>query len=102
MRLGVLDLGSNTVHLLLVDAHYGAAPIPASKLKMPLRLSEHLKDDGSIDKSAVDQLIDFIERGQQLAEDMGATDIMSFATSAIREAANGEAVIDRVRAETGL
>lgn len=98
----MLDLGSNTVHLLLVDAHYGAAPIPASKLKMPLRLSEHLTDDGSVAIGAVDKLIDFIARGQQLAEDMGATEIMSFATSAIREATNGEEVIDRVRRETGL
>jgi exopolyphosphatase/guanosine-5'-triphosphate,3'-diphosphate pyrophosphatase len=102
VRLGVLDLGSNTVHLLLVDAHYGAAPIPASKLKMPLRLSEHLTDDGSVANGAVNQLVDFVCRGQQLAEDMGATEIMAFATSAIREAANGEEVLDRVRTETGL
>jgi exopolyphosphatase / guanosine-5'-triphosphate,3'-diphosphate pyrophosphatase len=98
----VLDLGSNTVHLLLVDAHYGAAPVPASKLKMPLRLSEHLGPDGSVEDAAVVQLIDFVSRGQSLAEDMGATEIMAFATSAIREAANGEQVLGRVRAETGL
>lgn len=102
MRLGVLDLGSNTVHLLLVDAHYGAAPVPASKLKIPLRLSEHLADDGSINGAAVDELVDFITRGQQLAEDKGATEIMAFATSAIREATNGEAVLARVRQDTGL
>jgi exopolyphosphatase/guanosine-5'-triphosphate,3'-diphosphate pyrophosphatase len=98
----VLDLGSNTVHLLLVDAHYGAAPVPASKLKMPLRLSEHLGEDGSVQDAAVEQLIDFVSRGQALAEDKGATEIMAFATSAIREAANGEQVLARVHAETGL
>ena len=98
----MLDLGSNTVHLLLVDAHYGAAPVPASKLKMPLRLSEHLGADGSVENAAVVQLIDFVSRGQSLAEDMGATEIMAFATSAIREAANGEQVLARVRTETGL
>jgi exopolyphosphatase / guanosine-5'-triphosphate,3'-diphosphate pyrophosphatase len=102
VRLGVLDLGSNTVHLLLVDAHYGAAPVPASKLKEPLRLSEHLRSDGSVDDAAVEQLIDFVNRGQHLAEDKGATEIMAFATSAIREAANGEQVLSRVRDETGL
>jgi exopolyphosphatase / guanosine-5'-triphosphate,3'-diphosphate pyrophosphatase len=102
VRIGVLDLGSNTVHLLLVDAHYGAAPIPASKLKMPLRLSEHLRADGSVDDAAIDQLVDFVDRGQRLAEDMGATEIMAFATSAVREAANGDVVLARVRAATGL
>lgn len=98
----MLDLGSNTVHLLLVDAHYGAAPVPASKLKMPLRLSEHLGDDGSVKQDAIDQLIEFVGSGQRLAEDKGATEIMAFATSAVREAANGEDVLAQVRDRTGL
>ncbi len=98
----MLDLGSNTVHLLLVDAHYGAAPLPASKLKMPLRLSEHLNAEGGIDDEAVRTLIDFVSRGQQLVEDMGATEVMAFATSAVRGATNGDAVLRRVREETGL
>lgn len=100
--MGVLDIGSNTVHLLLVDAHYGAAPIPASKLKIPLRLAEHLTPDGSVDDDAVSTLIDFIRKGQRLSEDKGATHVMAFATSAIREATNGEAVLARVQQETGL
>lgn len=102
MRLGVLDLGSNTVHLLLVDAHYGAAPMPASKMKMPLRLSEHLNPDGTVDDAAVQVLVDFVAKGMKLAEDKGATEIMAFATSAIREAANGEDVLRRLRDESGL
>jgi exopolyphosphatase/guanosine-5'-triphosphate,3'-diphosphate pyrophosphatase len=69
---------------------------------MPLRLAEHLKKDGSVDEDAVVQLIDFIARGLELAEDMGATEITAFATSAIRGATNGEEVLARVRRETGL
>jgi exopolyphosphatase/guanosine-5'-triphosphate,3'-diphosphate pyrophosphatase len=102
VRLGVLDVGSNTVHLLLVDAHQGSAPVPASKLKMPLRMAEHLSADGTVDESAVSQLIDFIREGQQLAEDMGATELMAFATSAIRDAPNGDDVLSRIQATTGL
>lgn len=102
MRLGVLDVGSNTVHLLLVDAHQGSAPVPASKLKMPLRMAEHLGVDGTVDKAAVDELIAFIERGQQLAEDMGATELMAFATSAIRDAPNGDEVLERIHDATNL
>jgi exopolyphosphatase/guanosine-5'-triphosphate,3'-diphosphate pyrophosphatase len=100
--MGVLDIGSNTVHLLLVDAHYGAAPTPASKRKIPLRLAEHLTATGDIDDEAVTTLIGFIRQGQQLSEDMGATEVMAFATSAIREAGNGEDVLRRVREETGI
>ena len=88
--------------MLLVDAHYGAAPVPASKLKMQLRLAEHLNKAGGVDDSAVVQLIDFVTRGMKLAEDKGATEIMAFATSAVREATNGEQVLKRVHDETGL
>ena len=102
MRMGVLDIGSNTVHLLLVDAHHGAAPIPASKLKIPLRLAEHLTPEGDVDEAAVTELIDFIRKGQTLVEDMGATELMAFATSAIRDARNGDQVLERIHSETGL
>lgn len=100
--MGVLDVGSNTVHLLLVDAHYGAAPIPASKHKKQIRLSEHIDTDGNIDQGLVDSLVSFIEEGQELAEDRGATEIIGFATSAIREATNGDSVLAELRSRTGL
>lgn len=48
MRLAVLDIGSNSVHLLVVDAHVGAPPLPATSHKEVLRLAEYLNDDGSI------------------------------------------------------
>ena len=50
MRLGVIDVGSNTVHLLVVDAHVGGHPLPASSHKIELRLAEHLEPDGRIDR----------------------------------------------------
>ena len=100
--MGVLDIGSNTVHLLLVDAHYGAAPIPASKLKIPLRLAEHLTPEGNVDDQAVETLLEFIRKSQSLAEDLGVSELMAFATSAIRDAGNGINVLKRVMDETGI
>lgn len=100
--MGVLDLGSNTIHLLLVDAHYGAAPIPASKLNMPLRLFENLEGDGRIGDKALRQLVEFVQQGQQLAEDKGATEILAFATSALRDARNGDDVLRQLKESTGL
>jgi exopolyphosphatase / guanosine-5'-triphosphate,3'-diphosphate pyrophosphatase len=98
----VLDVGSNTVHLLVVDAHYGAAPIPASKSKMSLRLAEHLDAQGRIADAAVDDLVDFVLRSLAAAEDLGVTEMISFATSAIRDAPNGDAVLQAVRDRTGV
>ncbi len=102
MRLGVLDVGSNTVHLLVVDAHHGGAPVPAHSHKTELKLSEHLTDDGRIDDEAIKLLTGFVKSSLDVAEDVGVTEIMAFATSAIREAANGERVIAEVEKRTGV
>ncbi len=102
MRLGVLDVGSNTVHLLVVDAHEGARPLPAHSDKSELRLAEHLTDDGLIDDAGRDLLVECIRHALEVAEDRGTEDLLAFATSAIRESANGQDVLAAVRAETGV
>src|SRR5690242_16907777 len=101
MRLGVLDIGSNTGHLLVVDAHRGAAPLPAYSHKEPLRLAEHL-ENGEITKSGIKALTKFVADSVVVAEDKGAKDMLGFATSAVRDASNSDAVLDHVAAETGV
>ncbi|GAB2554594.1 Ppx/GppA family phosphatase [Kribbella endophytica] len=102
MRLGVLDVGSNTVHLLVVDAHRGAAPLPAYSHKTELRLAEHLEKDGSIDRSGAENLVSFVKEAAELAEDKGCESVLAFATSALREAPNGLTVLERVRTESDV
>ncbi|CCB75309.1 MULTISPECIES: Ppx/GppA phosphatase family protein [Streptomycetaceae] len=102
MRLGVLDVGSNTVHLLVVDAHPGARPLPAYSHKAQLRLAELLDEDGAIGATGVTRLTEQIAEARQVAEDKGVEEILPFATSAVREATNGEQVLARVAEETGV
>ncbi|MEV6808131.1 Ppx/GppA family phosphatase [Streptomyces sp. NPDC017248] len=102
MRLGVLDVGSNTVHLLVVDAHPGARPLPAHSHKAELRLAQLLDTDGAIGDEGVDRLIDVVRDALQAAEDKGVEDLLPFATSAVREARNADAVLARVADETGV
>lgn len=102
MRLGVIDVGSNTVHLLVVDAHYGGHPLPAYSHKIELRLSENMTPDGLIAPTGAERLSTFIRECLEVASEQGVEDLMAFATSAIREAPNGEEVIARVREETGV
>ena len=100
MRLGVLDVGSNTVHFLVVDAHPGAAPVPAYSHKIELRLAELLDADGTIGEEGVERLVEMVASSMRVAEDKGVEEVLPFATSAVREAANGEEVLKRVRRET--
>lgn len=102
MRLGVLDVGSNTVHLLVVDAHPGARPLPAHSHKADLRLAQLLDPAGAIGPDGVDRLVATVREAMEAAEDKGVEEVLPFATSAVREATNADAVLARVREETGV
>ncbi|GGO78300.1 Ppx/GppA phosphatase family protein [Nocardioides deserti] len=102
MRLGVLDIGSNTGHLLVVDAHGGAAPLPASSFKRPLRLAEHLDAAGAVTPAGIDALTAFTAAALVVAEEKGCEDLLPFATSAVRDASNSDAVLEHVRERTGV
>lgn len=102
MRLGVLDIGSNTGHLLVVDAHGGAAPLPASSHKQPLRLAEHLDADGAVSAEGIEALTDFCASATEIAEDKGCEEMLGFATSAVRDSVNSDDVLDHVEKHSGV
>ena len=102
MRLGVLDVGSNTVHLLVVDAHRGGHPTPMSSTKAALRLAEAIDDSGKLTRRGADRLIETVDEFSKIAASSGCADLMAFATSAVRDAKNSEDVLARVLAETGV
>ncbi|MCX5041792.1 Ppx/GppA family phosphatase [Aldersonia sp. NBC_00410] len=102
MRLGVLDVGSNTVHLLVVDAHRGGHPMPMSSTKAPLRLSENLDDAGRITTSGAERLIRTVDEFSGISRSSGCGELMAFATSALREAENSDEVLAAVRDKTGI
>jgi exopolyphosphatase / guanosine-5'-triphosphate,3'-diphosphate pyrophosphatase len=102
MRLGVLDVGSNTVHLLVVDAHRGGHPNPTTSEKTQLRLAEHLDEAGDLTPAGAVALVQAVSRAKAAAAVAGCDELLSFATSALRDAGNSVAVLQRVRAETGV
>jgi exopolyphosphatase/guanosine-5'-triphosphate,3'-diphosphate pyrophosphatase len=102
MRLGVLDVGSNTVHLLVVDAHQGARPLPAFSHKDELRLADHLEDGNRLSEKGAERLNASVEDALRIAEDKGVEDVIAFATSAVRDAVNGEEILSGIRARSGI
>jgi len=101
MRLGVLDVGSNTVHLLVVDAYPGARPLPAFSHKVDMRLAAHLLPDNTLSEAGEEQLTEFVLEAMRIAEDKGVEEFLAFATSAVRDAGNGLEVLARVQERTG-
>lgn len=102
MRLGVLDVGSNTVHLLVVDAYQGAAPLPAFSHKNELRLTDYLESGDRLSDLGAQRLYEFVVEAMSIAEDKGVEEVVAFATSAVRDAVNGEEVLRSVRDRCGI
>lgn len=100
MRLGVLDVGSNTIHFLVVDAYQGARPTPVYSHKAELRLGDHLDHGNRLSRGIETQLAAFIGESLRIAEDKGVEELLAFATSAVRDAANGDELLASIRAQT--
>lgn len=96
MRLGVLDVGSNTIHLQVVDGHLGAPPVPNSSHKSVIRLTEYLDEEGAITGLGMDRITESIQQNMKSAEHLEIDELLAFATSAIREATNSDEVISHV------
>ena len=102
MRLGVLDVGSNTVHLLVVDAHRGAQPSPQHSNKRELRLAEHIDRDGDLSKEGADALVRAAIAAREEADELDCDELLAFATSAVRDAGNSTKVLKRVAKEADV
>ncbi len=102
MRLGVLDVGSNTVHLLVVDAHPGAAPLPAASVKADLALAELLLADGTLGADGAARLCETVDNARVEAKALDVEELLAFATSAVRDAKDSDAVLAEVRARSGV
>ncbi|RWA18517.1 hypothetical protein MBRU_04680 [Mycolicibacterium brumae DSM 44177] len=98
----MLDVGSNTVHLLVVDARRGGHPTPMSSTKSALRLAEAIDDSGKLTRKGADKLVSTVSEFATIAASSGCAELMAFATSAVRDATNSEAVLARVAEEAGV
>lgn len=102
MRLGVLDVGSNTVHYQIMDAHHGSAPIPYQSFKEEIRLSEFLTESGEISNEGLKTLLETLRRIKTNSRGIKVDETLAFATSAIREATNSELILETVALKTGF
>lgn len=101
MRLGVLDIGSNTVHLLVADAHPGGRPLATTSHRSVLRLMRYVTPDGAISEAGISALVDAVAEARAVAERERVDEFLATATSAVREATNGAEVISRIESALG-
>jgi exopolyphosphatase/guanosine-5'-triphosphate,3'-diphosphate pyrophosphatase len=102
MRIGALDLGSNSFHLLVADVHPDGTFESIAREKDMLRLGDEVAREGRITRTTAHRVVESARHMKQLADASGATEVIAKATSAIRSAENGSEVVDEIEAATGI
>ncbi|MFG2317053.1 MULTISPECIES: Ppx/GppA phosphatase family protein [Streptomyces] len=101
MRISVVDVGSNTVRLMVADAE-GGVPLPVHTAKWRLRLSEQVRPGGPVPEEAVERLVEAVADASRTADRWGASGPLAFATAVVRAAPNRREVLRTVHARTGV
>jgi exopolyphosphatase / guanosine-5'-triphosphate,3'-diphosphate pyrophosphatase len=101
MRLAVLDIGSNSAQLQVVELAVGAPPLPAHAVKEPTLLAEELQLDGRLSEAGIARVTAAVGRAVDAAVRLGVDQLYPFVTAAVRDAVNRDEVIDRIEAASG-
>jgi exopolyphosphatase / guanosine-5'-triphosphate,3'-diphosphate pyrophosphatase len=100
LRVGVLDVGCFSAHLVVVDGDRPMEPVASYKIR--LRLDREIDQVGRISADGIEQISAAVGQATKRAEHMGMPPVVAYATSSIRDAANAEQVVKRVARRTGV
>jgi exopolyphosphatase/guanosine-5'-triphosphate,3'-diphosphate pyrophosphatase len=102
MRLGVIDVGSNSVHMLVADVNRKGDIEVVDRAKEMVRLGRKSFMTGRLTEEAMELTVRSLSYFQRVIKVRHVDRIRAVATSAVREARNRDAFIARIHAETGI
>lgn len=102
MIIAALDIGSNSIHLVVVETDHEKPFRVVASAKEVVRLGRSAARDQRLSAAAMDRAINCLKRFRRIAESHGARELIAVATSAVREAANGDQFIMRAAEEAGV
>ncbi|HWD24344.1 MAG TPA: Ppx/GppA phosphatase family protein, partial [Acidimicrobiales bacterium] len=102
MRIAALDLGSNSFHLIVAEARLDGSFVTIVADKAMLRLGDVVARTGALGRTMTDEAIAVLQRFRAIADSTKVDEIVAVGTSAIREARDSVAFVDRVRDEVGI
>jgi len=100
-RIGVIDVGSNSVRLVVYDVR-GRAMQPRFNEKVLAALGKNLSDTGKLSKDGVEMTLSALSRFASITRAQKVDLLFAFATAAVREADDGKEFVDKVKKETGI
>lgn len=106
MKLAAIDIGSNAARLLITEVieEYGLKPEfnKLNLLRVPLRLGFDVFERGIISEEKKEMILETMKAYSHLLKAYNVTHVMACATSAMRDAANSQEIIETVKEATGI
>jgi exopolyphosphatase/guanosine-5'-triphosphate,3'-diphosphate pyrophosphatase len=100
-RVAAIDIGSNALRMQIFERDNGVIHV-VSTHRIPVRLGRDVFHNGKILSESFDSALKAMQEFRRIIDEHGITNISAVATSAVREASNGSAFIERVLTETGI
>ena len=102
IRIAAIDIGSNSIRQIVADVGSRGAIRVVDEMKAAPRLGAGVQETGELAESGLRAALEALQRMATLARQLGCARVEAVATSAVRDARNGEAFLRRVREEAGL
>src|SRR5438876_139342 len=102
MKVAAIDVGSNSIKLVVVDAAASDSFAVLAREKEIARLGHNTLREGRLSTSAIERAVECIKRFRSIAEARGAERILAVATASVREARNSAQFIKDVERRTGV
>ncbi|HSO73276.1 MAG TPA: Ppx/GppA family phosphatase, partial [Blastocatellia bacterium] len=102
MKLAAIDIGSNSIHMVIVRAVKGQHPEIIDREKEMVRLGAGSLREHLLSKEKIERAVTTLRRYKQMAEANRVDLIIATATSAVRESHNADEFIETMRREVGL
>ena len=101
-RLAGIDIGSNSVRLLVAEVFRGSSYRILDEEREPTRLARSISSDGELDKEAMARTLEALATFKQIAAGYQVSALRTIATCAVREATNGSEFCQQIQKEVGL
>ena len=101
-RIGLVDIGSNTIRLVIFNFNKESGINELLNIKTPARLSQYLTKDNKMSKEGIKVLIDALHSFKSVSDKFNVTELHPIATAAIRQSKNNDEIVKEVKNEVGI
>ena len=101
-KFGVIDIGSNTIRLVIYQLNTQMIFNEDQNIKLPVRLYQYLNEEKYLSETGIEELVRVLQLFQKIIENYELESLVVTATAVIRQAKNTEEILTTVKQQTGI